>query len=98
MNQPKLGPRPEPEPELGLDSGLETTPPLIDIHTNTEADMDTSFESASTTPTSKAVKNTYRASAIEKNTFVFRRLEKTAIKDCEKENVVPISPTLAPKH
>jgi len=53
--------------------------------------MDTSFESAPTTPTSKVVES--KASAIGKDTFVFRRLEKTAIKDYGKETVVPISST-----
>ncbi len=100
MNQSKLESKLELELELELelDLKLEITSLLIDIHIDTKANINTSFEFVSITLISKAIKNTYRASAIKKNTFVFRRLEKIAIKNCKKKNAIPILFTLASKH
>jgi len=74
---------------------LETISLPIDIYIDINANIDTSFKSASITLILKVVKS--RANAIKKNTFVFRRLEKTTIKNCKKKNVAPILSTFVLK-
>ncbi len=50
---------------------------------NTKTDIDTSFKFVSIILIAKVTKKIFKASTIEKNTFVFRRLEKIAIKNCK---------------
>jgi len=60
----------------------------IDVYINTKVDIDTSFKLASTILVMEVAKNIFRTNIVGKNTFIFRRLEKTAIKNCKKKNAI----------
>jgi len=77
---------------------LETTFLLIDIYIDTEANIDTSFELVSTISITKVAKNMFRASTTRKNVFVFRKLEKTTIKNCKKKNTILLLSIFASKY
>jgi len=98
INHSKLNLELKSRSKLELDLKLEIIFSLIDIHIDTKVNIDTSFEFVSIISILKAIKNIYRASAIGKNTFVFRKLEKIAIKKCKNKNVFSILSTLVSKH
>jgi len=70
----------------------------IDIYIDTKTDIDTSFKFVFTILIVKVAKNIFRASTIGKNIFVFRKLEKTAIKNCRKKNTVLLLSIFASKY
>jgi hypothetical protein len=71
-----------------IDLKLEIILSLIDIYTNTTTNINTSFAFILIILILKAIKNIYRANIVEKNMFVFRRLEKIAIENCKKKNAI----------
>jgi len=73
-----------------IDLKLEIILSLIDIYTNTTTNINTSFAFILIILILKAIKNIYRANIVEKNMFVFRRLEKIAIENCKKKNAILI--------
>lgn len=70
--------------KLELKLKLETTLLVINIETNIETNIDTSFRFVSIILIAKVVEKMSKANTIKKNIFVFKRLERIAIKNYKK--------------
>lgn len=70
--------------KLELKLKLETTLLVINIETNIERNIDTSFRFVSIILIAKVVENMSKANTIKKTIFVFKRLERIAIKNYKK--------------